>query len=142
VRALRARRVVGMLVDQDSGGAASFAELFGRPARTLRAPWVLARRTGAALVPMWIHRGADGRHVATIRPALRRSGHADSEVALRAGMEAWHRLLEGAISAHPEQWIWHHRRWKSAPVAEAVECSRRLASPRPRRASWEAALTR
>jgi KDO2-lipid IV(A) lauroyltransferase len=139
--ALRVGHVVGVLVDQDMPGSAVFVDFFGRPARTPRAPFVLARRKGAALVPMWTHRDGDGRHVVTIRPALRPTLHEDPEVALAADVRAWHRLLEGAISAHPEQWVWHHRRWKSAPLAEPMEFSRRLADAPPRRATWEVAQT-
>ena len=140
--ALRDGHVVGMLVDQDMPGPSLFVDFFGRPARTPRAPFVLARRTGAALVPMWIHRNPDGRHVVTIRPALPRVAHEDPEVALVGDVRAWHRLLEGAISAHPEQWVWHHRRWKSPPLAEPVEFSRRLADVPARQATWEVAHTR
>lgn len=30
-----------------------------------------------------------------------------------------HQALEEAIRAHPEQWFWHYRRWRSRPVNES-----------------------
>jgi len=140
-RALRDGGIVGMLVDQDMPGPSVFAEFFGRPARTPRAPFALARRTGAPLVPRWIHLGPDGRHVATILPALALAPGTD-EAAILADVRAWHLRLETAISAHPEQWVWHHRRWRSAPLAEPLGSSPRLTDVVPQHASREVALTR
>ena len=36
-----------------------------------------------------------------------------------ADTQAVHRVLEGAIRAHPDQWLWIHRRWKTRPPGEA-----------------------
>jgi KDO2-lipid IV(A) lauroyltransferase len=145
VRALRGGRVLGMLVDQDTPGPSLFAEFFGRPARTPRAPFVLARRTGAALVPMWIRMEPSGAHVASILPAIEPSAAVDPERALAADVAAWHRVLERAIRATPEQWVWHHRRWRTPPRAEVGvlrDPSRRLADPGRLRPTWEVAATR
>ncbi len=124
-RALKRGAVLGMLVDQDTGGPSLFVDFFGRPARTPRAPFVLARRTGAALVPMWVTLDDDGRHRVRILPALDSSEAVDPEVALRADVAAWHRVLEQAILARPEQWVWHHRRWKTPPPVDDAK-SRQL----------------
>lgn len=115
IRALREGAIVGTLADQDTGGPDFFVEFFGRPAKTPLAPFVFALRTGAALVPMWIRMDDHGRHVVTIRPEIQRSGATDEEQALRASASAWHRVLEEAIREVPEQWVWHHRRWKTKP---------------------------
>ena len=34
--------------------------------------------------------------------------------------ERYVRLLEDDINAHPEMWMWSHRRWKHAPPAELL----------------------
>jgi KDO2-lipid IV(A) lauroyltransferase len=114
-RALREGWVVGTLVDQDTGGASVHREFFGRAARTTIAPFRLARRTGAALVPMWIHLGSDGRHRVTIRPALPVLEELSEEAAIEASIDAWHRELETAIAEAPAQWVWFHPRWKTPP---------------------------
>lgn len=119
IRALRSGHVVGVLVDQDTPGPSLFADFFGRSARTPRSPFVLARRTGAALLPMWIRMEADGRHVATLGPEIPLDA-APGEAGLVAAAESWHRILEAAIRRFPAQWVWHHRRWRTRPRASVT----------------------
>jgi KDO2-lipid IV(A) lauroyltransferase len=121
VRALRAGHIVGTLVDQDTEGPGVFTDFFGVPARTPRAPFALARRLGAALVPVLIRLDASGCHRVRVFPELKASGAADEEQALKSMVEAWNRILETSIRAHPEQWVWHHRRWKSRPSAVVTD---------------------
>ncbi len=140
LRALRDGHVVGMLVDQDTPGPSLFASFFGRPARTPRSPFVLARRAGAALVPMWIRMDASGVHVARIEPEIRAAAGAGA-AALAEDAEAWHRRLEAAIRACPDQWVWHHRRWRTRPLATVTDLGARrqtLAASAATTASWEA----
>lgn len=120
-RALRSGAVLGTLVDQDTGGPSVFVEFFGRLARTPRSPFALARRTGAALVPMWVRLDPHGIHRVTIEPALPEGPGVDREADLLADVRAWHRVLEAAIRTAPEQWVWHHRRWKSTPATEPID---------------------
>ncbi len=107
LRALRKGEVVGMIVDQRMAlsKGASLIDFFGKPAATTLAPAVLAARTGAALLPVYSFRKADGRHVVRIC----------KQIALRpSAMETMaeiNRLLEEWIRLHPEQWLWQHRRW-------------------------------
>lgn len=118
VQVLRRGEVLGTLADQDAPGAGVFVDFFGRAARTRRAPFRLARRCGAPLVPMFITMRPDGRYRVVIHPALVPSRASDSEVALREDVAAWHDRLEEAIREAPEQWVWHHRRWKTRPPGE------------------------
>ncbi|MGQ0722823.1 MAG: lysophospholipid acyltransferase family protein [Candidatus Eiseniibacteriota bacterium] len=114
VRALRRGEIVGTLADQDTGGPSVFADFFGRPARTPEGPFRIARRTGAALVPLWIHLGRDGVHRVQVLPEVPEPTTAGGA---REDAERWHRILEEAVRLHPEQWVWYHRRWKTAPPA-------------------------
>lgn len=104
---LRRGEILGALVDQHGPGPGIWADFFGWPARTSTVPFVLARRTGAALVPVFIHLGPDGRHRIRVEAALASDG-AD----LRDLVTRWHARLEAAIREHPAQWVWHHRRWR------------------------------
>jgi Kdo2-lipid IVA lauroyltransferase/acyltransferase len=110
LRTLRRGEVVGLIVDQrtpaDEGGA--LIPFFGRPAWTTLAPHVLAARTGAALLPVWSSRRRDGTHVVRIGPEIA------LEPTPEATMTAINELVERWIRWHPEQWLWHHRRWADA----------------------------
>jgi KDO2-lipid IV(A) lauroyltransferase len=114
--ALRRAEVVGALVDQDAPGRGIVADFFGRPARTAIAPFVLARRTGAALVPAFVHLDAEGRHRIVLRPEIVPAENLRGASRLRDLVRRWNAVLEAEIRAHPEQWVWFHRRWKSQPV--------------------------
>ena len=50
LKALRAGRLIVLLVDQDARGHGVFAPFFGAPASTIPTPAELALRTGAAIV--------------------------------------------------------------------------------------------
>jgi KDO2-lipid IV(A) lauroyltransferase len=113
--ALRRGEIVGALADQDAPGRAMFVDFFRQPARTPVAPFVLAVRTRAAIVPLFIHLDGDGRHRIVVRPEIVPDGRLRGPARLRDLVSRWHAVLEAEIRAHPEQWVWFHRRWKSAP---------------------------
>ncbi|MEZ5065493.1 MAG: lysophospholipid acyltransferase family protein [bacterium] len=129
LRALRAGEIVAALPDQDTRGRSAWIEFFGRPARTPTGPFVLARRAGAAMVPVFCHLAPDGRHRIRFLPALPASAASDRAQAIREDMVHWHEVLEGAIREHPEQWVWYHRRWKSRPETNALELERSTKEP-------------
>jgi KDO2-lipid IV(A) lauroyltransferase len=116
VRALKRGSIVGVLLDQDTGGPAVFTEFFGRLARTPTTPFRIARRLGAEIVPMII-RLEDLTHHVRIHPALWNSEDSPEDVV--RDLSAWHRILEREISASPSQWVWFHQRWKRRPEAAA-----------------------
>jgi KDO2-lipid IV(A) lauroyltransferase len=117
LRALKARRMVAMLLDQNAARHEGvFAPFFGRPASTTRALAVIALRTGAPVVPVFIRREADGRHVVEVLPPI--VPPADRSV---AGYTArFNREIEGAVRRAPDQWFWLHDRWRTRPADETV----------------------
>ncbi|WP_298431981.1 lysophospholipid acyltransferase family protein [Geobacter sp.] len=104
---LRKRGIVGILIDQavqeNEGGVVDF---LGRGAWTTTMPAVVAARTGAPLLPIFIHREG-GRHVVTIHPEV----PAPSDDPLD-GTRRLNRAIEGQIASHPDEWLWVYRRWK------------------------------
>jgi KDO2-lipid IV(A) lauroyltransferase len=46
----------------------------------------------------------------------------DTEIPMTGNVQAdtqrVHTALENVIRAHPEQWLWIHRRWKTRPPGE------------------------
>ena len=110
---LRKNGMIGLLVDQavfPENGA--LIDCLGRTAWASKAPVLLARKSGAAVVPAFIHREAD-RHVIEIQPELMFSNET-SEQGMAADVQTYSRSIENFIIRHPADWYWVHRRWKRA----------------------------
>jgi KDO2-lipid IV(A) lauroyltransferase len=116
LRALRDGRATVLLVDQDARGHGVFVPFLGAPASTIATPAELALRTGAAIIPAFSERTGPGfRYVVRFGPPVDATptGDRDADV-LRITAEI-NRRLEDVVRARPEQWLWAHRRWKTAP---------------------------
>lgn len=110
--ALAQNRIVAMLVDQDSRGGGVFVPFFGRPAHTPPGAAILALRTKAPVVTVFIHRRPEGGHVIVFErfPLARGSRVADVTARFTAAIEA-------AIRRTPAEWVWWHERWRRQPEA-------------------------
>jgi Kdo2-lipid IVA lauroyltransferase/acyltransferase len=118
VRCLRANMLLGILNDQDTDVDSRWAPFFGRPAKTPVGMLRLARRTGAAVVPIFIARQPSGRNRVYIQPELQLPSSADEEADLLAGAALCNQAIESFIRRFPEQWVWFHERWKSEKVSQ------------------------
>jgi Kdo2-lipid IVA lauroyltransferase/acyltransferase len=107
---------VGILLDQNAGRQGVFVPFFGEAASTSRSLAVLALKTGAPVVPAFIHRLPDGDHVITLEPplALWRTGQRDQDVLRNTAR--FTEVIERRVRTYPEQWFWVHRRWKTRPA--------------------------
>lgn len=113
VKRLRAGEAVGMLVDQHAGDHGMWVPFFRRMASTTALPAILARRTGATIIPILCRNlRTSGKHGAQWRMEFAvpvpTEGRGDGEIM----MEIHHRLEE-AIRADPANWFWMHNRWKT-----------------------------
>uniref|UniRef100_A0A6S6LUY1 Lipid A biosynthesis acyltransferase n=1 Tax=Citrifermentans bremense TaxID=60035 RepID=A0A6S6LUY1_9BACT len=119
LKALKKGELVGILADQavlpEEG---VLIEVMGRPAWASKAPAIIARASGAAVVPVFIHR-EEGRQVITFHPEYSFSGD-ESEAGITKDIQALSRYVEDFVVAHPTQWYWVHRRWKRAFAAGAA----------------------
>lgn len=110
---LKKKGVIGILADQavvvDEG---ILIDVLGRKAWASKAPVVIAQKTGAPLIPAFIHREHD-HHVVTILPEFETSGDM-SKAGIQRDVQALSRHLEDFICSHPLDWYWVHRRWKRA----------------------------
>ena len=110
IRALRDGEVVWYAPDQGKWTPQSaILPFFGRPVITNTSTSRLARMSGAAVFTFFPRREADGSYALTISPALEDFPSADPE----ADTLRLTRLLEAAVRAAPEQYLWVHRRFKS-----------------------------
>jgi len=116
LEALRRRRLVGVLLDQNAARRESvFVPFFGHIASTSRSLALLSIRTGAPIVPIFTAREAPGRHRVIIEPPLPRPTVNDPEQAIVEMTARCNQAIEAAIRKTPEQWLWAHDRWRTRP---------------------------
>ncbi len=122
LRALGAGRVIGITGDQDARSAGIFTHFFGRPASTARGPAVLGMRAGALIITLIVIRepGWRPRYTVHLEPLAGqlpvdtpRGGGRDEMAA--AITQSFTTRIEHWVRTHPEQYLWHHRRWKTPP---------------------------
>ncbi|MDQ6635883.1 MAG: lysophospholipid acyltransferase family protein [Gemmatimonadota bacterium] len=111
-RAMRENHAVAFLVDQGAVGLAStWVPFFGRYAKTPRGPAVFALRLDAPVVFGAALRQPSGRYVMHFEEVrVDRTG--DRETDVDRIVAAYTNTLERWIRRAPEQYFWHHRRWK------------------------------
>jgi KDO2-lipid IV(A) lauroyltransferase len=119
-RAIRAGRAVAMLTDQETRGLAStWVPFFGRPAKTLRGPAVFALRLAAPLIFGCALRQPSGRYRLSLEEVpVERTGDVEADV--DRIVAAYTAVLERWVRRAPEQYFWHHRRWKYPPPGSAA----------------------
>ena len=111
--AIKGNGVIGMLIDQAAGEQNGILiDFLGRKAWALKAPAVIAHKTGVPLVPIFGYR-EDDRHVLTLLPEYALCGDR-TEAGIAQDIQALSRYLEDFVCAHPADWYWVHRRWKRA----------------------------
>jgi len=114
VERLEANDLILFPFDQYAGGRDGIqVDFFDCPTGTFRSLAIIARATGAPVVPAATWREPDGRHVLRFEEAIApiECGHYDEEI--RRNTRAYNAILERLILRHPEQWWWMHRRWKN-----------------------------
>ena len=117
VRAALARgECIGILLDQDAGRSGVFVPFLGHPASTSRALAVMAIKTRAPVVPAFIHRLPDGGHELVLDPEIPLAITGDLDHDIEVNTARFTHAIERHVLAHPEQWFWVHRRWKSRPA--------------------------
>ena len=127
LRALRDGKVVLMLADRDVGTSSDLVEFFGAPTMLPAGPALIARRTGAALVPAFSYRIGNTRSIAIGLPAMTLpNGAGTIEERRAADTQAVARELEAMIARAPDQWailqsVWPQRRIARPPdLSEAA----------------------
>ncbi len=89
------------------------ADFFGRPCWTTFMPAKLALKTGAAIIPFFIHR-ENGTNIVTIYPELELMTKGSEEERILDGTIKMNQAIERHILQFPTQWNWLYRRWKEA----------------------------
>ncbi len=111
LKALAANQAVGILIDHNwTADTGVFVDFFGLPACTDAGFAKLAARSGAPVIPgfaLWSE--AERRYVLRFYPPVPMTGDAARDTA------ALQAAFESIVRAHPGEWLWIHRRWKTRP---------------------------
>lgn len=111
-RMVRQNGAVAMLVDQGAVGLAStWVKFFGRWAKTPRGPATFALRLGAPIIFGAAIRQPGGRYRMHFE-AVSAESTGDRDADVDRIVAAYTATLERWVRRFPEQYFWHHRRWK------------------------------
>ena len=126
--ALEKNDVVIFIMDQHAvvGSKAIAVEFFGREAGTNRSLALVARQSGAPVVPASSYRKLDGRHVMQFYPSLEWINADSSREEIYRNTLGYNQVLEKFVLDHPDQWLWIHRRWKIGKKATSRRRQREL----------------
>ena len=113
--ALRKNEIIVFILDQnmirDEG---LFVDFFGHPACTTPGLAYMSAQSGAAVVPVFMLRQPDGRHLVKALPPIAPPPDRKPET-IAAYTQRYTKVIEDVIRANPDQWIWIHRRWRTTP---------------------------
>lgn len=113
--ACRTGATIALLIDQDIDAPGCFVEFFGRPAWTPTGAGALARRLRRPIVPTFTVRQPNGDMLLAFDPPIDPVLSNDAEVDKRILTARLTARIEEQIRAHPDQWVWMHRRWRRQP---------------------------
>ncbi|MCL2220260.1 MAG: lysophospholipid acyltransferase family protein [Chitinispirillia bacterium] len=115
---LRKNEITAILIDQHLHGMGTPAPFLGKTASTVRTVAGLARKTGAAALPVYAMMARDGsydiRFFRADPPVLNgEDGSIDEEAVINAIQAHHNNVLSQWIKESPEHWFgWFHRRFK------------------------------
>jgi len=113
LQALSKNYPVAILFDQRGKRSKGiWAELFGRKVPTTAGLAVMALKSNAPVLPVFMIREGYEKHRLIIRDPLDliRTGHFEQDV--KANTQLFNNVLESIIRQYPEQWLWIHRRFE------------------------------
>ena len=114
-RALKKGKILGFLADQDAGPGGAFIDFLGKTASTPMGPAVFSKKFNSPVLPAFIIRQPNGRHLVKIFEVLKFEDTGDTDGDLYRFTEKMTRILEKMIRENPTQWIWFQKRWNTPP---------------------------
>jgi Kdo2-lipid IVA lauroyltransferase/acyltransferase len=111
---------VGILADHNTSlDEGVFVDFFGVRASTTSGLARIALRTGAAVVPgfLWWDESAR-KYRLQFSPAVALARSDNEECDVRENTARFNCVIEDYVRAHPGQWLWIHKRWKTRPPGE------------------------
>jgi Kdo2-lipid IVA lauroyltransferase/acyltransferase len=111
---------VGILSDQNTAlEEGVFVDFFGIPASTTSGLARIALRTDASVVPGFLSwDSVRHKYRLGFEPVVELARTGDEEADVRESTARFTHVIEDYVRAHPDQWLWVHKRWKTRPPGE------------------------
>jgi len=112
-QALSQNKVVGILFDQRGKRSKGiWADFFGRKVPTTPGLAVMALKSGAPVLPVFMIRNGFEKHRLIVKEPLELIHTGDFQKDVEANTQLFNNTLESIIREYPDQWLWIHRRWE------------------------------
>jgi len=111
---LRENKLLCIQADRNSPQGV-FVDFFGYPAATPIGPIVLAKRTGATVLPMFVVRETNDKHRIIFGPPVKLEITGNEKKDILVNSAKFTKIIESYVRKYPEQWLWTYRRWKTVP---------------------------
>lgn len=113
LKRLSNKKTIGFVLDQYAGAPVGVRVPFmGVHVGTNTVIAMIAKRTGARVLPVTNFRTQEGRHHVEIYEALEWIVDPDPNREIALNTANYAKVLESHIKEHPDQWLWIHRRFK------------------------------
>ncbi len=120
-RALKKGKILGFLADQDGGPGGAFINFLGKIASTPMGPAVFSKKFNSPVLPAFIIRQPNGRHLVKIFDVMHFEDTGDADGDLFRFTEKMTRILEQVIRENPTQWLWFQKRWNTPPEMQKTK---------------------
>ena len=114
LESLRNGRVVAWLGDQNPVGNSTMSDFLGVPSRVAKESAILTLRAGATyfFASSLVVPGVPKKYKVELKKIAIPRRQSRTKITEQLTEEST-RLLEAAIRSNPDQYLWHHRRWKN-----------------------------
>lgn len=115
LRTLKQNKILALMVDQDNGDKGIFVPFFDRPASAPTGPAIISLKTGAPIVPLFLMPDYSGKHKLIVHSPIFPENYCNDSHGQWLITKKYTQILQSYVKAHPHQWFWLHRRWKTTP---------------------------
>ena len=113
IQALSRNQVVGILFDQRGKRSKGlWVDFFGRKVPTTPGLAVMALKSGAPVLPVFMVRNGFQKHRLIVKEPLELIHTGNIRKDVEANTQLFNKTLESIIRQYPDQWLWIHRRWE------------------------------
>ncbi len=113
VRALKDGTALAFIMDQNAGRNGVLTNFFGEKVSTHPSAAAMAMKFDAPVVAVYAYRVGKGfNYRIHIEPIVEMAKTGNEAADLQKNTQRIVTILESFVSAHPEQWLWSHRRFR------------------------------